>query len=150
MNNLIDKLKTARIDALKNHDALRKEKLTTLIGEAEMIGKNDGGRKTTDEETIKVILKFVKGLNEMIGLVKEEDKLAELEFEKALWQGYLNEYLPPAATDDMIAAIAVEARDQGMNFGQIMKHMREKLGASYDGKRAGVIVKDITTMMPGG
>jgi hypothetical protein len=37
--------------------------LTTLLGEAAMVGKN-AGRETTDQEVVAVVKKFVKNIDE--------------------------------------------------------------------------------------
>ena len=67
----MEKIKQDRIAAMKAKDSQKSTFLSTLYAEAAMVGKNDGNRDTTDEETVKVIKKYIAGANETIKLAKE-------------------------------------------------------------------------------
>jgi hypothetical protein len=60
--SLIQTIKADQVQARKARSASASI-LTTLIGEAEMIGKNAGDRESTDEEVIAIIKKFIKNLD---------------------------------------------------------------------------------------
>ena len=51
---LIENLKEDQLIARKNRDQIKATLLTTLIGEAEMVGKNTGNRSPFDEEVVSV------------------------------------------------------------------------------------------------
>lgn len=68
---LIVKIKHDQLVARKNRDQIESTLLTTLIGEADMVGKNNGNRDPFDEEVISVVKKFLKGVNETIAIPRE-------------------------------------------------------------------------------
>lgn len=58
--------------------------LTTLLGEISIVGKNDGNRETTDDEAVKIIQKFIKGVDDNKQYRKlSDDELMELSLYKA-------------------------------------------------------------------
>ena len=65
--SLIQTIKTAQVAARKARDPSA-SLLTTLIGEAEMVGKN-AGREVTDQEVVATIKKFIKGIDETLKAV---------------------------------------------------------------------------------
>ncbi len=68
--------------------------LSTLIAEAEMVGKNAGNRESTDDEVQQTIRKFLKNNQEAAAVIRDAGRLAVLERECAV----LTAYLPPMAT----------------------------------------------------
>ena len=62
--SLIQDIKSASLVARKARETKKAESLITLYSEASMIGKNDGNRESTDAETIAVIKKFIKNIDE--------------------------------------------------------------------------------------
>ena len=46
---MIAELKKAMMKAKMEHDTLKNNLLSTLVGEAVMVGKNDGNRETTEQ-----------------------------------------------------------------------------------------------------
>ena len=69
MRMLIEKIKHDQLVARKNRSTVESTLLTTLIGEADMVGKNNGNRDPFDEEVISVVKKFLKGVNETIDIL---------------------------------------------------------------------------------
>jgi len=59
---LMEQIKTAQVTARKT-GAQEASLLTTLLGEAAMVGKN-ANRETTDQEVVAVVKKFVKNIDE--------------------------------------------------------------------------------------
>jgi uncharacterized protein YqeY len=130
-------------------DKIKANLLVTLQSEAAMAGKNDGNRPSTDDEVLKVIRKFLKGLDETIkGLEsrgangeREQIALAQAALEKRI----LTDYLPAMASDADIAAVIEEVLKTTPRspkaMGAIMKTLRERFGANYDGARASELAK---------
>lgn len=126
---LIQDIKTRGIQAKKNGDKKLSLLLMTLYSDASMIGKNDGNRESTDEEVIKTIKKFIKGLNEII------DRPCDVEFkENALWEKkILEEYLPTQISREKIILLVNDFFDQLIidnsvsmkEFGSYMKKFKE-------------------------
>ena len=63
---LIERIRADQLQARKDKDTIKVNLLTTLIGEAVSIGKNNGNRETTDAEVIALTKKFIKNLQEAI------------------------------------------------------------------------------------
>jgi len=56
---MINELKKAMMKAKMERDTVKSNLLSTLIAEVAMVGKNDGNRATTDQETINIIKKSI-------------------------------------------------------------------------------------------
>lgn len=138
--SLLEQIKKDQFEARKNKESLKAVLLTTLFAEASMIGKNAGNRDTTDDETAKVIQKFLKGVNETIEFVTKgnnTEALATAQAEKAI----LEAYLPKMATADEIEKAVGDLVAEGINtMGAIMKALKEKFGSTLDGKLASKVV----------
>lgn len=111
--------------------------LTTLIGEAEMVGKNAGNRESTDAEVVAVIKKFIKNIDETLEVLKfsSDGKVANLFEEKRV----LEEYLPRQLSEYELKAIAV-ARS---NMPDYMKYLKENHAGQYDGKLASQVARAV-------
>ena len=133
---LIEKIKSNQISARKARDAFTTTVLTTLLGEAEKIGKDAGNRKTTDEEVVAVVKKFMKNYDEFLKVADEETK-RKIEAEKKI----LSEYLPAQMSEQQIAEIisALNLKD----LGSIMKHFNSNFKGQFDGKLVSTVAKNM-------
>jgi uncharacterized protein YqeY len=96
---LIEKIKHDQLVARKNRDQIESTLLTTLIGEADMVGKNNGNRDPFDEEVISVVKKFLKGVNETIAILEKSGRdVSQFEKEREI----LDSYLPTQLTKEKI------------------------------------------------
>lgn len=137
--SLIDKIRADQLQARKNRESEKSLILTTLIGEAGMIGKNAGNRESTDEEVTGVIRKFLKGNSENKRIAtdcKDSVWLSVLEAEREL----LESYLPKQLTADEI-----REKLQGIELSKpvMMKHLKDNYAGLYDGRTASQIVDDL-------
>ena len=66
---IVNQLKQDRVQARKDRDPTLTSFLTTVYSEVVTVGKNDGNRETTDQETIAVLKKYIKRADEMIPLL---------------------------------------------------------------------------------
>ncbi len=133
---LLQRIKNDQLAARKNKDKVSASVLTTLIGEASIIGKNDGNRESTDAEVIAVIKKFIKGIDESL----HWSASLQLQTEKNV----LEQYIPAELTESQIYDIISEyinSQTTAPNMGQIMKHFKDQYPGQYDGKALSVIVK---------
>jgi uncharacterized protein YqeY len=147
---LIEKIKTDQLTARKAKNALAASLLTTLIGEAEAIGKNAGNRAVADDEVVALVKKFMKGIDEsIIALSKNlggEKSSTDSEFvrfdnlrtERAILEGYLPQQLDAMRLEMTITGIMMTV---GKNTGAIMKELKASFNGQYDGKQASEIVK---------
>lgn len=126
----------------ENHRA-KATLLTTLIGEAEMVGKNDGNRESTDDEVIAVIKKFIKNINETLSHIDPNQSAYQIAIDE---RTVLEAYLPHQYTDDELATIIqayIEEEDltDARSMGKVMKFLKENHKGLYDGKVASDLTK---------
>jgi len=127
---LIDKLRADLLIARKEKtDQVKIDLLRTLVGEAEMVGKNAGNRETTDSEVLAIVTKFSKNIKEifektanLVGQSLSGDKVDSLQYELRI----LAEYLPQQVSEEDLASTINSTLCVGM--GPIMKHLIEKFG----------------------
>ena len=143
MTTLFDKIKADQLTARKAHDALAASLLTTLIGEATAIGKNDGNREVTDADILALCKKFIKGMDEMIGYLgaSNPEGTATANAEKTI----LLAYMPQQMTEtELTTAITAIVATVGKNFGAIMNALKTDHAGLYDAKLAATIIKALS------
>lgn len=118
--------------------------LTTVIGEAEMIGKNAGNRAPTDAEVQTLVAKFVKNNIDTIGILGDTDPRSAV----LLAENFtLGKYLPAQmTTDELVEAIrscitSIRVAGNPVNTGSVMKMMKQHFDGTFDGKTASTLIK---------
>ena len=136
---LIDTIKADQLQARKLRESLKATLLTTLIGEAEVIGKNDGNREVTDAEVVAVIKKFIKGIDETLRYLGDNapSQSQVVQSEKDM----LEVYLPKQMTYEEILG-AIHPVLFGTK-GQIMSHLKKNYEGQYDGKLAAKVIDEL-------
>ena len=66
MTSLLKQLQADQLNARKARDSIKATLLTTVLGEAVKVGKDDGDRDPTDTEVMDVFKKFVKNIKQNI------------------------------------------------------------------------------------
>ena len=140
--SLLAQRKKDSLLARKAADRVRGTLLSTLIGEAEMVGKNAANRESTDEEVQQTIRKFLKNNQEALGVIKDEERRALLEQESVI----LTAYLPPLASDAEVqafitATVAALAERSPKQMGVVMGALKAKYGSDFDAKQASAWIK---------
>lgn len=141
--SLIAQIKKAQIEARKAHERERAQLLTTLIGEAEMVGKN-AGREVTDAEVSAVIKKFLKNMTETIAILGEDHPQSEaVRFEMNVLEGYMPKQLSEEQLASEIQGIHAGLLGAGdkADMGAIMKFLKLRFEGLYDGKLAATLIK---------
>lgn len=145
---LIEKIKAAQLQARKEKNEVKKSLLTTLIGEAEMVGKNSRNGSPTDEEVVKTLKKFEKNLQENLKIFRERGMQAEELFATTEME-YLLEFLPTKVSDDQIKTDIVSLIEsmnlkmEQKSLGQITKELKIKYGSQFDGGQISSIFKSM-------
>ena len=143
---LIEQIKADQVKARKERNVLMANLLTTLIGEAEMIGKNNGNRSPTDSEVVAMIKKFVKNLNETIQHLMNAPVQINTDSQKAE-VAVLEAYLPKQLTTDQltecITLIVHEISANPKDMGKVLALLKLRHDGTYDGKTASVIAKNL-------
>ena len=150
--SLMNKLRVDNLKARKEKNAVIANLLTTLVSEAAMIGKNNGNRETTDEETLRVVKKFLDNAVETRDLLIKNganpnratcdwQPIDGVNLEINILKSYMPEQLTPNALRDLI--VTFKSENPGANMGTIMKHLQTYWSGCYDGKLANQIAKEV-------
>lgn len=118
--------------------------LTTLLGEMATKEKTfNPARPLGEDETVALVKKFVKNLDEAIAAVEQRPERAaegdKLRAEKAALEGYLPQQLGAAQIEAFVRAQVTA----GANLGGIMKALKDSHAGQYDGKLASEIAKRV-------
>lgn len=140
---LMAQLKKDALLARKAGDGVRGTLLSTLIGEAEMVGKNAGNRESSDDEVQATIRKFLKNNQEALAVIKDADRRAALEQESVI----LSAYLPPMASEDEVRALIAEtvaglADRSPKSMGVVMAALKARFGTRFDARQANAWVRE--------
>jgi uncharacterized protein YqeY len=144
--SLLQKIKADQLQFRKGRRTAEATLLTTLIGEAEQIGKNDGNRDTTDAEMTALITKFVKNQREVIKYIDNSEAPATLIAEDEI--KLLSTYLPQSATREQIVAAIETIKGQfpDAQMGVLMKYLKawcQEHTIGLDGALASSIIKEL-------
>lgn len=136
---LFETIKQDQLSARKAQMGERAALLTTLIGEAGMVGKNAGNREPTDAEVIKVIESFVKNINSNLELFTSGSPPHNSAIvEKSI----LEKYLPTKYTEEeLLLIISGYVLSLGCDMGKIMAGLKKDHAGNYDGALASKLVK---------
>jgi uncharacterized protein YqeY len=152
MTTLIEQIRADRLKARMDltNDGIYAPLLSTLLGEAEMIGKNDGNRTTTDAEVIAIAKKFINNIDITIGVLQAqpdkhtESKMVMYKEEKRILTGYLPHQLTETELVLEITRIVGNLTDKSQKqMGLVMKELKASFDGQYDGKMASSLVKDM-------
>ncbi len=131
---LMKQIKEQQITARKA-SSIDASLLTTLLGEAAMVGKN-AGRETTDQEVVAVVKKFIKNIDETVSaLTSRGQDASSFLAERAV----LERFLPLQLTELALEQIAQNHK----SMPEFMKFLKENHAGQYDGKLASIVAKKI-------
>jgi uncharacterized protein YqeY len=138
--SLMQRIKTEQLEARKKKDVIKASLLTTLIGEATAIGKNDGNRETTDAEVVAMVKKFLKNIEETM---KVADTFQARE-EKLILIDLLPTQLSEQELKTTVWLLGTEVgATTSKDMGKIMKVLKERYDGQYDGALASKLIKEM-------
>jgi uncharacterized protein YqeY len=144
---LFAQIKADQLAARKAKEGITATLLTTLIGELTAVGKNDSNREVTDADVVKLVKKFLDGVNETIKLMPDAsnvdgsaDRYVNLLHEQSILTAYMPQQMDEAALTVAVKAIVLE---QGPNMGKVMAALKAMYAGKYDGGMASKIVKSL-------
>ena len=124
------------IQAMKDHDKVRKDAISTLVSAAKKLGIDEGCRENIpDALTDQAILKEIKSVKEQIDTCPESRAELKAEYEARL--KVFEEYAPKMLSADEVEAILKDKFAEVIasgNKGQIMKAVMPELKGKADGK----------------
>ena len=139
-------LQKEMIAAMKAHDKLRKETISSMIGNIKKAAIDENCRNDITEELVnRVILKEKKTMQEMIDTCPADRVETLNEYNKKM--AIINEFVPQMMSEEEVrkevSQIISEANIQQTNKGAIMKVVMPKLKGKADGKIINKIVTEI-------
>ena len=124
------------IQAMKDHDKVRKDAISTLVSAAKKLAIDAGCREDIpDDMTDQAILKEIKSVKEQIDTCP--DSRAELKAEYEARLKVFEEYAPKMLSAEEVEAVLKEKFSEVLatgNKGQIMKAVMGELKGKADGK----------------
>lgn len=144
--NLIAKIRADLNAARKQRDD--KERimlLSTLVGEAERVGKDAGNRETTDAEATAVVRRFVKNAEQAVADMEKAGRDAgHIRREIGILGGYLPASVPEADVEAAVREIAAELDGKGKSaFGLVIKGLKVRFGDAFDGNSMASVAKRV-------
>ena len=137
MYNVI-KAKFLEVRKAKDTNAIKT--LSTLIGAIDMIAKNKQV-EITNEIVFDAIVKMLKGVNETLPLVQDQNKIEVLNNEKTLLESFMPKQMTEVELETAIAEIAKTLDATNKAFvGQVMKALKAKFVNQYDSKIANALI----------
>ena len=135
---ILEELTKQKNTARKNKDTAIIPFLSLLISQIQMVGKNDGGRDTTEDEALRVIKKMIAANEETIvnttDLDVSDELIAELEIMKP--------FLPQMATaDDVNREVSLLIHNGVDNIGAMMGGLKKKFGSTVDMRMASAMAQ---------
>jgi len=145
--NILMKIKEDLLEARKSDQQMKKNLISTLYSEIAMLGKNKGNRSVeeiTDEETLAVIKKFIKGAEEsyQISLANNRQDKAELaKHELDILKAYLPAQLSEEFLEQFVRDFLEKSSQKGRQaIGMIMKELNRNYQGQFDGRKANEII----------
>lgn len=145
--SIIESISHEYLIARKNRNAKKSALLSTLLSEAQMVGKNNGNRKSTDGEVVAVIKKMINNTNETINILSKSEtdtgQVADLLAELTT----LSLFLPPQLSEQELknvisTLVAITNAKSIKDMGKVMKKLKEDFDGRYDGTEASKIIKE--------
>ncbi len=132
--------------AMKEKDNFRRDTIRFLMSAIKQV-EVDERRELSDDDICKIIQKSVKQREEAAKQYEEAQRtdLSEQERKEAeLLKSYLPRQLDDAALQQIVSeAIAETGASSMKEMGGVIKAVMEKVGASADGKRVSMMVKQL-------
>ena len=133
-DKLISDLKTARFQ----RDDMKRNVLTTLIGELDTNAKRTG-KPVTDEQAVATVKKFIENAKFTMSKLSPEVELYKAYEQEAI---LLRSYLPLQMSEAELSGAVLAFIGEGFTtMGEVMSQLKYKYAGLYDGKMASAVVK---------
>ena len=143
--SLLAQIKQDQLAARKAKETAKAALLTTLIGEVEMVGKNDGNREVTDVEVVAMVKKFLKNVNETLKALGGIEGGIAMQYMAE--SQILESYLPKQFTEDQLTNILGSIKDEisagPKDMGKMLGLLKNRFDGQYDGRLASTVAKSL-------
>lgn len=142
----LEVLQKEMIAAMKAHDKLRKETISSMIGNIKKAAIDEQCRDNITEELVnRILLKEKKTMQEMIDTCPADRVETLAEYNKKMT--IINEFVPQMMSEEEVRQevyqIIAETNIQQTNKGAIMKVVMPRLKGKADGKIINKVVTEI-------
>ena len=141
MNSIMEDFKKDRNNARKNKDNALVSFYGFLISEVEKVGKNNGQRETTEDETIKVLEKLVSAVTLTRDATSDETLIGELNTQIEIMKAKIPEKM--SEEDISVFVKGLVGINPEINKGMIMKEVKTSFGSKVDMKIVGAVADKI-------
>ena len=143
---ILESVKAASLKARKNKDTQTSALLSTLLSDAQMVGKNDGNRVSTEGEVIAVIKKYISNINEtkmhLVANSFDTSQLEQCAKDVEVLTGFLPSQLTVSALEEKVKEIISSLENVTVkDLGKVMKRLKELYDGQYDAKVAAELIK---------
>ena len=137
---LIDEIKKANVEAMKNKDANLRSIYSVLINKhlQATINARTSGQEVTDEDLIKIIQKTIKELDEEAENYRKVNHTKEVEKIESQKKA-IEKYLPKMLSDEEIYNIINTLEDKSVP--SVMRHFKSNYNAVCDMKKVNEILR---------
>jgi uncharacterized protein YqeY len=138
---LFERMKIERIEAMKSSSHIKKNLLSTLIGDATKLDKTP-----SDEKVIATVKSFLKNIQKSIDECAEKGITLsiESEFQYATELAILEDYLPKQLTETEIRKeVSTLLNAHYRTIGEIMNYFKTRYAGTYDGALVSKIAKEL-------
>ena len=131
--SLFKQIKAEQLEARKAKDTVKASLLTTLIGEIQtsvtggVSASQFGILNPTDDETTKVIKKFIKNAETSLSM-RQDDKTQE---ELNILQAYMPQPLTDAELEAIVATEVLLGKKEGKTGGALVGYVMKQLKTGY-------------------
>lgn len=134
---ILETIKADQLTARKNKDSFS-ALLTALISDISKIAKDSGNRGTTDNDSVFVIKKFLKSIDDTLSYsgIPMGNKIT-LQQEKSI----LLAYLPKQASEEELLEFIMNHKTKSK--GEIFKLLKETYNSNFDSKIANQIISNL-------
>jgi uncharacterized protein YqeY len=132
---LMENIKKDMMSAKKDKDTLKANLLSTLYSEIFTLSKS--GKPMTEEDSVKVIKKFIKNADDTLALDIPAESKEKYRKEKEILESYLPKQLSKEEIDNHVTRMLSE----GKQMKDIMQYFKENYSGMYDGRAVNEAVK---------
>lgn len=138
---LFEELKKAKMQAMKNKDLETRKALEAVISKCMLLSveKKAQGSELTDSDTLSIIQKTIKELNEELLSFKEAGRLDNVK-DLELQVKAISSYLPKQLSEEEIKEIIGTLPDKSIPF--VMKHFKTNYQGQVDMKLVSKLAKE--------
>ena len=146
---IIDDLKKANIEALKNKDKEARSVLNVVLSKYQLllVEARSKGKELEDADVVSIIQKVLKELQDEKECYVKGNKLDRVEA-ITHQEDTIKQYLPKQLTDEELVAEVKKVIEKlnatsMKDMGPVMKEAKATIGAQADGKRINEVVKSL-------